>query len=255
MASRRFPRLRFSLRAAFVATSLLCIALAWHLDATRRQRQAVETIRAAGGWVAYDYAWKDGDWIKGGKSPVPEWLTSALGEDAFHTVVAVHLAAMFHSARNEQGSYYGPDPDAVMTAELWRAVASLHSTQWLSLNARNLTDDELKHLRGLSHLTELKMEAAPIDGSGLEHLVVLSSLQHLNLSRIHLKDEHAHWIAQMKRLRELGLNDSTISPAVAAELQQKMPACRQYYDHWPPPAPSSPFGVGIQLRLPEVAQE
>src|SRR5437868_573904 len=121
----RYLRWRFSLRTAFIATTLLCIGLAWHLNATKRQRQAVETIRAAGGWVAYDYAWKDGDWVQGAKSWAPPWLTATLGEDACHRVVAVHMAALFHSASDEHGNYCGPDPDAVMPDELWQAIESL----------------------------------------------------------------------------------------------------------------------------------
>jgi hypothetical protein len=58
MPARRFP-LRFSLRTTLLATTLLCVWLGWHWQATRRQQRAVETIRAAGGWVAYDYAWQD----------------------------------------------------------------------------------------------------------------------------------------------------------------------------------------------------
>jgi hypothetical protein len=242
--------LRFSLRTAFIATTLLCIALAFHLEATRRQKKAVEAIRAADGWVAYDYAWKDGDWIKGGKSWAPQWLTSALGEDAFHRVVAVNASALFHSANDEHGHHHGPDPDAVMSRELWQAIASLRSTQWLCLNARNLSDDELRHLAGLPRLTVLNMEAVPIDGSGLQHLVSLPNLQHLNLSRIHLKDEHAHWIVQMKQLRVLGIQESTISPPVAADLRQKMPLCKQYYEPWPPDPPPSRPQIGILIDLP-----
>ena len=219
--------------------TVLCVWLGLHLQAAKRQRKAVETIRAAGGWVAYDYAWKDGDWIKGGKSSVPQWLSTTLGEDAFHSVVAVHMAAMFHLAYDGSHSHIGPDPDAVISSEVWQAIENLPSTQWLSLNARTLSDEELRHLRGLRRLTELKMEAVPIDGSGLEHLASLANLQSLSLSRIHLKDEHVHWLTHMKQLRVLGLNDSTISPPVAAELQRKMPWCQQYYEPWPPTAPDS----------------
>jgi hypothetical protein len=251
MRPGRFPRLRFSLRTALLATTVLCIWLGWQLQAAKRQKQAVERIRAAGGWVAYDYAWKDGDWIQGGKSPVPQWLTSIAGEDAFHSVVAVDLAALFHSAYDGNRPYMGPDPDAAISDELWQSIEQLRSTQWLSLNARNFSDNELRHVRGLSRLTELKMEAAPIDGAGLEHLVSLPNLEHLNLSRIHLKDEHAHWLAQMKQVRVLGLSESTISPAVAADLQQKMPWCKQYYEHWPPPPPPAtrPW-IGIRIVPP-----
>lgn len=250
MRPSRFPRLRFSLRTAFIATTLLCVWLGWHLQATKRQKQAVETIRAAGGWVAYDYAWKDEDWIKGGKSWAPQWLTTTLGEDAFHRVVAVHAAALFHSAHDEHGHYYGPDPDAVMSDELWQAIGSLRSTEWLSLNARNLSDDELRHLSGLPRLAVLNMEAVPIDGSGLEHLVSLPNLHHLNLSRIHMKDEHAHWLTRMKQLRVLGIQESTISPSVAADLRQKMPGCLQYYEPWPPDPPPARPRIGILIDLP-----
>lgn len=242
--------MRFSLRTAFIATTLLCIALGFHLQATRRQKQAVDAIRAVDGWVAYDYAWKDGGWIQGSKSWVPVWLTSALGEDAFHRVVAVNLSALFHSAHDEHGHYYGPDPEAVVPGELWQAVESLRSTEWLCLNARNLADEELRHLRGLPRLMELKMEAVPIDGSGLQHLATLPSLRDLNLSRVHLKDEHGHWLVRLKQLRVLGLQESTISQPVAADLQQNMPWCQHHYEPWPPdPAPANPW-IGIQVDDP-----
>jgi hypothetical protein len=254
MRSGRYPRLRFSLRTAFIATTLLCIWLGWHLQATKRQKKAVETIRAAGGWVAYDYAWKDGDWVRGAKSWAPQWLTNALGEDAFHRVVAVHVAALFHSGYEDGRSYIGPDPDAVVPDELWQAIENLPSTEWLSLNARSFSDQELRHLHGLRHLRELNIEAVPIQGSGLQYLVGLSNLQHLNLSRIHLKDEHAHWLTQMQQVRVLGLNESTISPPVAADLQQKMPDCKQYYEHWPGKSPDPTPWIGIQVEVPSEAE-
>lgn len=235
MQPKRYPRWQFTLRTAFIATAVLGVWLGFHLQAARQQQKAVAAIRAAGGWVGYDYAWKDGDWIQGGKSWAPQWLTNLVGEDALHRVVAVHAAALFHSAQDEHGSYYGPDPDAVVSPELWQAIESLRSTEWLSLNARNISDDELRHLSGLRRLTELKMEAVPINGSGLKHLASLPNLRHLGLSRIHLKDEHAHWLADMKGLRILGLNESTLSPAVAADLREKLPDCEQYYEPWPPP--------------------
>lgn len=255
MQATRFPRLRFSLRTAFVVTTLLCIWLAWHIHATKRQKRAVEAIRASGGWVAYDYAWKDGEWVKGGKTWAPKWLTNAVGEDACHRVVAVNLSALFHSGYEARGAYVGHDPDALVPDELWQAVENLPSTEWLSLNARNISDAELRHLSGLKRLKELKMEAVPIDGSGLKHLLHLPNLEHLNLSRIHLKDEHAPLMMRMQQLRQLGLNESTISPAVAAEIEQKMPACIQYYEPWPPaPDPSNPW-VGIRFDLAPEAND
>lgn len=255
MPPRRFSPWRFSLRTALIATTLLCVWLAWYLPAVRRQKQAVETIRASGGWVAYDYAWEGDDWVKGGRSWVPERLRKAFGEDAFHSVEAVNVSALFHSAYDGNRSYTGPDPEATVPGGLWQAIENLPSTKWLCLNARTITDDELRHLRSLHRLRHLNMEAVPIQGSGLEHLVGLRSLKHLNLSRIHLKDEHAHWLAAMKQVRQLGLNESTLSPTVAADLQQKMPLCKQYYEHWPPEPPADDPWIGIRLRVPTAGED
>ena len=42
----------------------------------------------------------------------------------------------------------GPDTEATVSPDLWQAVENLPSTEWLSLNARNISDEELQHLRG-----------------------------------------------------------------------------------------------------------
>jgi hypothetical protein len=81
---------RFSLRTLFVLVTVLGIALGWvgvQVQAARRQRHAVEGIRALGGEVWYDY--DDYNQIPPAESPWPEWLVRAIGIDYFATVTEV----------------------------------------------------------------------------------------------------------------------------------------------------------------------
>ena len=72
---------------------VLCIALGWHVERVRKQREAVAWVREKGGTVWYEY---DADLIDlfATTSPrprAPEWLREQLGVDFFEKVVGVEL--------------------------------------------------------------------------------------------------------------------------------------------------------------------
>jgi hypothetical protein len=71
---------------------LLCAGLGWAVHRARVQREAVEAIRRAGGFVEYDVDW---DYLYGPGGRMPRWqgwLANVVGVDYFGTVRGVVFA-------------------------------------------------------------------------------------------------------------------------------------------------------------------
>lgn len=86
--------LQFSLRTLLLVVLLASAGMSWmvvKVQQARRQRQAVEAIRALGGFVTYDYAIDQayGHPVNA-EAPGPGWLGSVLGADFFADVVRVN---------------------------------------------------------------------------------------------------------------------------------------------------------------------
>ena len=74
---RRF--LRLSVRGLIVLVLVIGGWLGWLVRTARTQRDAVVAIKIAGGHVAYNWEWKDGDRVLAAEPWAPRWLVSALG--------------------------------------------------------------------------------------------------------------------------------------------------------------------------------
>jgi hypothetical protein len=87
----RLPRVRFSLRALMVLVLVIGGVIGWTVHRARVQRDAIATIKRAGGSVAYDWQTKvvpgpmidDLVWNPIGRPWWPSWLDSLLGPDYF----------------------------------------------------------------------------------------------------------------------------------------------------------------------------
>ena len=53
--------------------------LGWWARSARIQREAVETIQKAGGYVTYDFAYKNGETLENSGPLWPEWLRRRRG--------------------------------------------------------------------------------------------------------------------------------------------------------------------------------
>ena len=75
------------------------------IDRTEReiQREAVAAIRQVRGTVKYDWEWKDGYAIPGGKPPAPAWLVDLIGVDYFGHVTHVCLWHMSETMEAQVG--------------------------------------------------------------------------------------------------------------------------------------------------------
>ena len=87
---------QFRMRTLLVFVLLLSVPLswfAWKLQKARRQREAVEAIVEAGGYVYYDFQIDEtGAEITGAQPTAPVWLRKSLGDDFFRAVTTVDLS-------------------------------------------------------------------------------------------------------------------------------------------------------------------
>jgi hypothetical protein len=103
--------------------------LGWLVRTAHIQRHAVAAIRKAGGWVTYDWAWKDGQPIPNGRPWAPQWLVDWLGADYFGYVIR---------ASNSTSEW--SDADMVPIGHLSRLEA-------LALNSSRVTETGLANLK------------------------------------------------------------------------------------------------------------
>ena len=85
-------RFRFNLASLILVVFMLGLWLAWFAKTARTQRAAVAAITKAHGQIFYDWQWRNGHWIPGGKKPsAPQWLVDAFGIDCFGSVTYVSI--------------------------------------------------------------------------------------------------------------------------------------------------------------------
>jgi hypothetical protein len=169
---RRF--LRFSVRGLIVLVLVIGGGLGWIVREARIQREAVAAIRKAGGTVLYDWQWRDGDLIPGGKPCAPGWLVDLIGVDYFGHVTAVGLYP------DRTGS-----DDAVL-AHVGR-LTRLQSLAYNSFDAE-VTDAGLAHVSGLINLSYLGLSNTQVTDAGLVHLKGLTKLESMNLESTRVTD-------------------------------------------------------------------
>jgi hypothetical protein len=226
VAKRRW--FRFQLRTLLLLVTVCCLVFGFWLSRAERQRRAAAAIRGLGGRVFYDYQWRDGDYVEGGRSTVPEWLLRACGEDAFHSIVAADLGAYFQN--DTYDTWPGEttfDEDFHVGQEVWGHLQSL-PLEFLSLNACNLRNEELRELVPMRGLKSLQLETVPIDGRGLAHLTALPKLEVLSLHRCGITDDTVDGLLQLHSLRALGLVETRLSPRSVERVKNALPNCRVY---------------------------
>src|SRR4051812_13987229 len=101
-SGRSRPWLRFSLRAALLVVTIICLVLGSYVKQVLDQKRATEIVRSWGGTVLLEYQWEYETTHKNATNKSPpeppnfrsfrEWF----GEDYFSNVVAVSLP--YHSS-------------------------------------------------------------------------------------------------------------------------------------------------------------
>ena len=169
---RRF--LRFNVRGLIVVVLVIGAGLGWIVRQAHIQRDAVAAITKVGGVVFYDWEWRDGTSISGGKPWAPRWLVHLIGVDYFGHVTVVEF------------SMYPLPTDATL-----EVVGPRTQVQALDANSPSVGDSELAHLTGLTNLSILDLAGTSVTDAGLARLTGLSHLKRLYLRGTHVTDAGA----------------------------------------------------------------
>ncbi len=189
--------------------------LGWICDGARVQREAVAAIQKAGGRVAYDWEWKNSDWIRRGSNPVapnakpwaPRWLVQALGVDFFGHVALVNISLP-------------DDPDEVMVH-----IGKLEGLEDLLLYGTPPSDATIAHINGLHSHRNLSINwtqhprNARITDAGLSQITKLINLEKLSLDSTQITDAGMAQLKRLKRLEQLSLEGTEITDAGLAHLK------------------------------------
>jgi Leucine Rich repeat len=222
--------LHFRLRSLVALILLFGCGLGWWAFTARAQRDAVAAIRRAGGYVRYDWEWKDLEPITGGKPPRPRWIVDRIGDDYFGDVTYVHFdhnpnardadfACLACLPRLEQ--LYLCDTD-VTDAGLAH-LTGLTQIRFLNLRRTNISDAGLGHLKPFTSLRSLLLGETRVTDAGLLHLKGLSSLEVLDLDRTDISDAGLVHLKGLSNLKQLHLTRTRVTNAGAAEFHKAIP--------------------------------
>ncbi len=246
---RRF--LRFSVRGLIALILLIASGLGWLVSEAHDQRDAVAAIKRAGGVVAYDWEWRDGDQIPSGKPRAPNWLVDRIGVDFFGHVTSVEFYShdtltdgpMVQFERLPQVEKLVFTDATVSNAGLsklkdlrnlraldlsgceiddtkFAAMKALTSLQSLRLSdSPLLTDVGLKNLERLSELKSLDLSMTSVTDSGLLHLIGLNKLSQLNLCGTEVSDAGLANLNGMTTLSQIDLHGTRVTDAGLAHLK------------------------------------
>ena len=180
--------LRFSLRTLLVLVTVCGVWLGIKVDQARRQKEAVEALRALGAEIWYEHQRKDnGGYDVTIELEVPGWARELCGDDFFQTVTGVS----FLPRTGKDG--------------------------W-PLTRRTVTDEDLKCLSDLPHLEQLLVFSAPITDAGLAHLRYPERLRVVMLDYTEIGDGFVRRLKGADRLESLCLDHTKVTDDALAQL-------------------------------------
>lgn len=204
----RRPRrrwLRFSLRAAMIALTLICVWLGLTANRANRQKRSVEALRKAGAEVSYDYEVNEYGSRDPRKptppAPGPDWLRNIIGVDYFATAATVN----FH-------------PQDDILEETFDSLADLPHLRSLAFANIQVTDARIARLANLTELQVLTLRNSSIADGGWEFLEHFSRLKRLQLDGRNVNDFTLSHIKGLAELRHLILFDNQVSDAGLKDL-------------------------------------
>ena len=171
--------LRFSVRGMILLVLVIGGWLGWIVRNARIQREAVAAIEKAGGTVAYNWEWNNGNRIPRGKPWAPRWLVNLIGVDYFGHVTYVTLIS------------------ASMEAETTMShIGRLARLQHLNLARSPIRDARLANLEGLRYLSYLNTAGTRVTDAGLAHRKAMTKLSDLILTLTHVTNAGVNELQQ-----------------------------------------------------------
>jgi hypothetical protein len=208
---RCFPRLNLS---AFLALTLVVgCALGSVIRRADMQRAAVQSLRARGAIVRYDWEWRDEGPIRAAAPWWPGWLEHAMGIDLLSTPVHV-LAA------------------TPLSEEELRRLGELRGLEHLVLAGAWVDDRSFTFVSELTRLRFLYLESTNVGDDGLKHLERLSELSDLSLGDCRFGQKGALALTHLPNLRSVVLRGPQAGDARQELIRNVLPAVTII---WAPP--------------------
>jgi hypothetical protein len=155
-----YSRFRWSIRVLLLVVAMLAVPVAWKTNRARAQRRAVAVIKKKGGYVGYDYEFRNGQPVdySQGHPDAPQWLRRALGDEFFQEVTYVYCPYEINQ--------FWPDGLASAIREKRR---------------RSISDEDLQYFKCLDHLQTVSIESNDVTDAGFANFENLRSLQSLEV--------------------------------------------------------------------------
>jgi len=125
----------------------------------------------------------------------------------------------------EAKSYSGSDASVIAALESIGAVVEMETTgsqQYavkVDLRSGKGTDTELKLVKRLPRLRELRLDGVPVTDDGLKHLQGMTSLQRLDLPNTRITDNGLSYLRELKDLSALSIKGNRVTDAGLKHLQ------------------------------------
>ena len=218
---------RFSLRMLLVVVTVLCVWLAFKVNAARRQKLAVEAILRAGGTVWFDYhnvpvpGVPNSKFNRDAAPPGPAWLREVIGQDYFRTADCVD----FIDRAIKQS-------DLAQVAQLPELICvNLNSTKIVdgTGHMRPIADYDLVFLERLTKLHDLVLSnytgMGLVTDAGLERVQNFADLDELYLRNNKISDAGLRYLTGLKKLKTLDLEGTQVTPLGIRDLRKALPNC------------------------------
>jgi hypothetical protein len=210
---------------------LLGGGLGWVVRSAQVQREAVAKIQGDGGFVYYDWEWKDGLPLARVYHPsYLDWLSYHLGidDDFLSNVVCVELrgspsdeklALVADLHRLQEFNFIRPRSSlrhrrSPLLAIFQQArIAGQIGLKETDPGDTNLTDAGLAHLRNLTGLRKLDLKGTLITDGGMTYLEGLTDLRELDLSSTAVNDAGLVHLRGLTVLQHLDLSSTEVTDA------------------------------------------
>lgn len=198
----RFRIAQFSLRFLLILVLAISLPLGWWVNSAERQRKAAEQFRLMGGTVDYD--------PRDESIAVPNWLRSVLPFDMYANVYAVDVPYHNRSPTNVDPHPFFP---------LLKAFPKIYS---VCVGSPLVTDDDVAHLDGLTHLGYLHLQSKLVTDKSIETLIRFREINNLSLGCTGIKEDG------FARLRAAYPPTSRVNSRNAVEQQAYEQAVEEY---------------------------
>jgi hypothetical protein len=221
--TRRRRWYQFGMRTLLLIMLLLAVGTGAWVRSVQRQQRAVQRFRDVNAQVYYDYMPVTAS-ASAADRPFPDWCYDWLSEDFFHTVTCVKVGRDHFDVEVLRAFADLPDLKRIdltgnIDGEELRYLRSLNQLRDLRLNGTSVTDNSLRHLSNLSHLRSLDLFRCGISDEGLRHIRPLTQLRHLRLAKSAVTGAGIRELVGMTKMRSLDLQGLPISDDDLAYLQ------------------------------------